>query len=114
MQAGELRERIGFFRPVVADDGFGNTTSGYAAEPDFVVSANVRPKLGGESIQAARLAGRNYLNVTVRAASITRQVTDAWKARNMRSETDYNIRSIIDPDGKRQWIEMLCEEGVAV
>jgi len=113
MQAGELRERIGFFRPVQADDGYGTPTSGFADLPDFVVSANVKPKLGGESIQAARLAGKSYLNVTVRAATITRAVTRDWKARDMRAGVDYNIRGIIDPDGKRQWIEMLCEEGVA-
>jgi hypothetical protein len=24
----------------------------------------------------------------------------------------YNLRSVIDPDGKRMWIEILAEEGV--
>lgn len=113
MQAGELRERIGFFRLVEADDGAGNTTSGFSDVPEFVVSAKVVPKLGGEGVQAARLTGTKYVNITVRAASITRQVDTDWRARNMRSDVIYNIRSIIDPDQKRQWLEMLCEEGVA-
>jgi len=112
-QVGDLRERIGFFAPVVADDGYGNTTSGFAAEPNFEVSAKVVAKLGGETVQAARLAGRHFNNVTVRASSATRSVTTAWRAKDMRSGVIYNIRDIVDPDQKQRWIEMLCEQGVA-
>ena len=113
MQSGELRERIGFFPPVVNDDGFGNTTSGFANDPAFEVAAKVVAKLGGETVQAARLAGRQFDNVTVRASSATCTVTTAWRAKDMRSGVIYNIRGIIDPDQKRRWLEMLCEQGVA-
>ena len=112
-QAGDLRERIGFFELVDLDDGYGNMSPGFADKPTFVVSAKVVAKLGGETVQAARLAGRHYNNVTVRASTATRSVTTAWRAKDMRSGVIYNIRDIIDPDQKRQWIEMLCEQGVA-
>lgn len=113
MRTGELRWRIGFYKVVAADDGYGNTTSGYGANPEFSVAANVKPKLGGEGIQAGRLAGKNYVNITVRRSSDTALVTNDWRAKDERSGEIYNIRSIIDPDGKREWIEMLCEQGVA-
>jgi len=114
ISAGDLRFRVGFFQRALQSDGYGNTQSEFPDDPEFTVSAAIVPKLGGESIQAARLVGRKHVNITVRSSGVTRMVSESWKARDMRSGVDYNIRSIIDPDGKRQWIEMLCEEGVAV
>jgi len=114
-QAGEFgRMRIGFFRHPLHSDGYGSTEGDYSDEPEFVMSAKVRNKLGGETVQAARLEGRKFVNITVQSCLAVRAVSTAWKARDMRAGVDYNIRSIIDPDGKRQWVEMLCEEGVAV
>lgn len=105
--------RVGFFQPVAIDDGYGNVTSGFADEPDFDTYAEILDKAGGETVQAARLTGRNLANITVRSYSRTREVTTSWLAKDMRYGTIYNIRSIIDPNGKRRLIEMLCETGVA-
>lgn len=113
MQAGDLRERIGFYRPVASDDGAGNETSGFGDAPDFVLFANEKPKLGGEAVLAGRLTGANLVNLTVRQSSLSRQVETEWRAKNERSGAVYNIRSIVDPDQHRQWLEMLCEKGVA-
>lgn len=117
MQAGDLKARVGFYRPVVSDDGFGNETSGFQTAPTLQVSANVRPKLGGEAVLAGRLTGRNIVNVTVRRSAQTLAVDESWKVRDERAGIDYNVRSIIDPDeGTAQrgtWLEMLCEKGVA-
>jgi len=112
--AGELKWRIGFYPKVASEDEYGNTQYVYADVPSFVYSALVKPKLGGEAILAGRLSGTNFVNITVRASSDTRQITTDWRAKDERSETLYNIRSNpIDPDGKRVWLEMLCEQGVA-
>lgn len=118
MQAGELRARVGFYRPViVSDDGAGNTISGFAPAPVFQTAANIRPRLGGEAMLAGRLSGRNVVNITVRASSATRMVDETWKVRDERLAIDYNVRSIVDPhEGDAQhglWLEMLCEKGVA-
>lgn len=117
-QAGDLRERIGFFAPVEFEDGYGNTTTGFDVAPDFAVSAAVKPRLGGEAVLAGRLTGKHYVNITVRASSLTRSVTEAWMARDERSGVAYNIRSIIDPEKASsrhdRFIEMLCEQGVAI
>lgn len=113
MQAGDLRERVGFYKRVEVDDGAGNDRGNYSDSPEFILSANVKPKLGGESVLADRLTGTNLVNVTVRHSSKSLQVTTDWMAKNERSGETYNIRSIIDPTQKRQWVEMLCEKGVA-
>lgn len=112
-QSGDLRWRIGFYQRALQSDGYGNNEAEYPADPEFEVWALLVPKLGGETVQAARLAGKNMVNITVRRSSNTLTVTDAWRAKDENSGVIYNIRSIIDPDGKRQWIEMLCEQGVA-
>jgi SPP1 family predicted phage head-tail adaptor len=114
MQAGDLRERIGFYQRVDSDDGAGNVQAGYAEKPFFQAHANVRPKLGGEGIQAGRLAGSNFVNITVRRSANALLVTTDWRAKDERTGAIYNIRSgPIDPDQKRRWLELLCEEGVA-
>lgn len=114
MQTGELRERVSFFAPVDGVDGSGNTISSFNDFADFVRWASVVPRLGGETVLAGRLAGRNLVNLTVRqSGSTTNRVTTDWQARNEKTGTVYNIRSIIDPDQSRVWWEMLCEIGVA-
>lgn len=117
MQAGDLRSKVGFYAPVAGDDGYGNVTTGFADDPDFEVSANIKPRLGGESVLAGRLTGTNLVNITVWQSGQTSGVTTACRAKDERSGVIYNIRSIIDPDeGKPshgRWWEMLCEKGVA-
>lgn len=117
MRAGDLRSRVGFYAPVAADDGYGNTNAPFAATATFTVAANIKPKLGGEQVLAGRLSGTNLVNITVRRSTQTKTVTDAWLAKDARSGVPYNIRSIIDPDegksGAGTWLEMLCEKGAA-
>jgi hypothetical protein len=118
MQSGDLRNRVGFFQRAAAADDFGNAKGGYPAEPAFEMSANVKPKLGGEQVLVSRLQGTSFVNVTVRQCANTRQVTVDWIAKDMRSGEVFNIRSIIDPDEGTSrhgmFFEMLCEKGVAV
>jgi hypothetical protein len=118
MRSGDLRGLVGFYQKVSADDGYGNTDSGYSPTAAFTVAANIRPKLGSEQVLAQRLSGTNLANVTVRRSSQTVQVDTSWKLKDERSGEEYNIRSVIDPEqgSSRQgrWIEMLCEKGVAL
>ena len=124
MPAGNLRYRIGFYSrqalgassPPAPDYGY--TETGYGGTADFVVRANIAPKLGGEDVLASRLTGTNLVNITVRQSSDTRDVTTEWQAKDEDSGDIYNIKSIIDPFGGEArhgfWLEMLCEKGVAV
>lgn len=112
MPAGELRERVAFERRAVADDGFGNETAGEFGEA-FRVAARIKPARGGETVQAARLAGRQPVVVTVRCSSDTRRVTTDWRVRDVRAGVIYNIRSIVNPDERGAYFDMECEAGVA-
>jgi phage head-tail adaptor, putative, SPP1 family len=114
ISAGDLRERVGFYSRVSLDDGYGNTQAGYDSIPEFILSANIKPRLGGEQVLAARLTGTNFDNITVRYSSLSAQVDTDWVCKNERTGVVYNIRSIINPDQKKQFIELLCEKGVAV
>lgn len=118
MEAGRLRDRVGFY-PLLpsVNDGYGNEVSGHASLPSFQCSAAIEPKLAGETVLAGRLTGRDLVNITVRRSSLTATVDPTWKVRDERSRREYNIRSIIDPlrgkAGQNAWLEMLCEAGVA-
>lgn len=117
-RAGELRDKIGFYQPVASDDGYGNTTNGFSGSATFTCAANIKPKLGGEQVLSGRLTGTNLVNVTVRVSSSTNSVTTAWKAKDERKGVAYNVRSIIDPfqgtSKQGRFLEMLCEQGVAI
>jgi head-tail adaptor len=114
---GQLRHRIAFDARPKIDDGAGNTDGDF--EEQFIVSAAVQAKFGGESVTASRLSGRQPFTITVRRSSLTRRITTDWRARDVRSSADieqqtvYNIQSIADLDDQREWLELLCETGVA-
>lgn len=122
MPAGDLRYRIGFYQrggpvggsPPPPDYGSGG---GYSDTATFVTYGNIVPRLGGEQVLAARLTGRNLVNITVRQSSETEAVDTDWICKNEDSDEQYNIRSVIDPhEGDTDhglWFEMLCEKGVA-
>jgi head-tail adaptor len=114
--AGDLRQRVTFARPNSVTDAYGNVTSGF--EDVFTCSANITPRLGGESVDAARLAGRQPVILRVRQSPDSKQIRTDWKATDQVSGTAYNIRTIADPNlgdvehGK--WFDMLAESGVAI
>lgn len=110
-KAGELSHKVAFdIRQEVTDD-YGNTQAGWAEQ--FTVSAKVVPKLGGETVLAARLQSQNTVNITVRQSSATLQIQPDWRARDVREGKEYAIRSIIDPDDSGAFLEILCQSGVA-
>ena len=110
--AGSLRERLAFQRRSVGDDGYNNEVAG-DFETIFVEPAGMVAKVGGESVMAARLVGRQPYIVTVRQSARTRAVTADWRIVDARDERRvFNIRAIHDPDGKRAWLDMLVEQNV--
>jgi head-tail adaptor len=111
MGAGKLSERVVFDFPTPEDDGQGGREDGWTE--GFSCSAGFRYLRGGETVQAARLAGRQPVVVTIRQSSLSRQVTHDWRMRDARSCDVYNIRSIV-PTDDRMYLELTCEKGVAV
>jgi SPP1 family predicted phage head-tail adaptor len=116
MIASELRDKVTFRRRAAVSDGYGNTEGDWADE--FTVPARVWPRLGGEQVMAARLAGSQLASITVRQSTQTMQVTTDWMLRDDRKGTEYNIRSIVDPQAhtadRGRILDMLCESGKAV
>jgi head-tail adaptor len=114
--AGSLRYRLRFAERDTVDDEYGNPSTGWIDR--FTVAGNITAKVGGEAVDAARLAGRQPVILTVRRSPDTRQVTTDWKATEIDSGTEFNIRTAIDPfignSNHGMWIEMIAETGVAV
>ena len=109
MKVGDLRHRLTFqARPIQSGDEYGTYEGDF--EDEFTVWAAVKPKLGGEDVLAGRLQGRNLVNITIRYSDQAAQITTDWRA--VQGTKIYNIRSIIDPDDRRMWLELLCEKGV--
>lgn len=112
-EAGQLRERVAFeYRPT-SQDAYGNEEAGTWTIA-CTVAARIKPARGSESIQAARLAGKEPVVITVRSSSQTRVANQSWRIRDIRKGTLYNIRSIVNPDEHGVFLDMECDAGVAV
>lgn len=112
--AGDLRHRLGFFRRPLVSDGHGNNEGEFPPDPEFACSAEVRSRFGGETVLAARLQGQQIATITVRRSAATLGVTTDWRIQDMRDGTIWEIKSgPVDPDDGRQWLEFLCQSGVA-
>lgn len=109
--AGSLRHRVAFDARAETDDGYGNPVSGDFAE-QFVVSADIRSRGGSEAVVAARLEGRNIFGVYVGSSTQTRQITTAWRMRDVRLGTVYNIDAV-DAVTDPAWVYLTVESGVA-
>jgi SPP1 family predicted phage head-tail adaptor len=113
--AGDLRHRVTFAERDQTEDEFGNVSQAWVDR--FTISANIVPRLGGEAVTAARLAGQQPVIIRVRTSPATVQITTDWRATDERGKV-YNIRTAVDPlDGDNQhgmFIDMFAETGVAV
>jgi len=109
--AQSLQQSIAFDAPTEVSDGQGGVIQGW--QERFRYRAHYRFLRGGETVQAARLEGRQPVVITVRASSETKQVRTEWRIRDTRTGTLYNIRGITPTDDRR-FIDILAESGVAV
>lgn len=119
-QAGQLNRRVTFQQRQNTFDEFGNEIPGDWADI-YTCAARLQPKFGGnaESVVASRLASQQPYNLIVRNCVATRavrsdwQVVDALQAEdaNGASPRVFDIKTIVNPDERNQWIEMLVVEG---
>jgi len=110
MRAGELRERFEFQERIPASDGYGNEQGAWAAR--YECAARRQMLRGGENVMASRLEGRSPAILTIRANSQARRITSDWRARDIRTEEIWNVRSI-SPSERRDFLDLLVEKGVA-
>ena len=109
--AGKLQERVSFARRQEVDDGFGNTVSDWVEQ--FQASAGYTQLRGGETVIAARLENRHPVIVRLRTSAAARQITADWRVTDTRTGKEYAIRDVT-PTEDRQYIDLLCESGVAI
>lgn len=98
-----LRERLALQAPDEADDGAGGAAVAWTALAD--VWAALETLQGGEVFAFGRVD-----------ASLTHRVILRHRAdvtpdrRFVLGERVFEIRAVIDPDGRRRWLHCLCEE----
>lgn len=108
--AGDLVYRVAFDVKGTAQDGAGGTTTAFTEQ--FQCRAGFIHLRGGETVQAARLEGQHPQVIRVRSSSLTRGVGTDWRIRDVRTGAVFNIRDIT-PGLDRQFIDFLCQKGVA-
>lgn len=106
---GPMRERVTLQSATrTADAGGGAAVTWSPLAHGATVWARVTPLSGSEALQAMRLQARVTHLVTMRwRDDVTAAMRLVWGARVL------NIRAVTNPDERRRYLELLCEEGVA-
>lgn len=106
---GAMRERITLQSATrTLDAGGGAVVSWTPLAFAAHVWARIEPLSGGEALQAMRLQARVTHRVRLRwRDDVTAAMRLVWGTRVL------NIRAVINPDERRRYLELLCEEGVA-
>jgi SPP1 family predicted phage head-tail adaptor len=110
MTSANLPELVAFDRPEETVDPYGGVVTTFAEA--FRCNARFLWLRGGETVQAARLEGRQPVVVTIRQSALSGVVTTDWRMRDLRRAKTYNIRGIV-PTDDRMFLELTCETGVA-
>lgn len=112
--AGNLYHRVGFEQRVTANpdspDDYGNTVDVWLEA--FESRAEFIHLRGGESVMAERLTGEHFQIIRVRASTNTLSVAADWRVVDQRNGDIYNVRDVTVLED-RQWIDLLCQKGVA-
>lgn len=105
MRAGQLTKRVTLLEPVKGLDADRQPILTYGDRG--TVWCNVMWLRGGESVMAARLQSRSPAIITVRASSLTRQITSEWKLR-IRGR-DFDAKEDPRETQDRAFLELLAE-----
>ena len=105
-----LREAVTFHAPAPVADGYGGQRQGWTEK--FSTRAHFRYLRGGESVQAARLEGRQPVVATVRAQAASAEIAADWRMTDDRTGTVYAVRAVV-PTEDRGSFEVTAESGVA-
>ena len=108
---GARYEKVAFEALEGGSDGLGGRTSVWVERFPHRRAAFTHLR-GGETVLAARLAGRHQVAINVLTSAAVRKVTAEWRIRDVRTGTIYNIRDVT-PSEDRSSIDFLCESGVA-
>lgn len=113
MPPRNLPERVAFDKRQAVTDDYGVTSGDF--QEQFIVPAGYVFLMGGEGVQAARLAGTQPVVIRVRESTQTRLIEPAWRARDARSGVTYNVKSVMPAPGSRPhtYLDVLATAGEA-
>lgn len=113
-----MREKLHFQKRQLEPDPWGGDPRPGDFATVFTEPARLKPGLGSETIIASRLAGIQPYTVTVRSSTRTRGVSTAWRVVDARGPQPPNekarvfaIKSIVNPDEKGRYIDLVVVEG---
>ncbi len=110
IRPGDLNQAVAFDIMTNQPDGQG----GFTQVPDTISTrAHFRFLRGGETVQAARLEGKQPVVATIRRNERTRQIKTDTVMRDTRTGTKFNIRAIV-PSDDRKFLEITAESGVTI
>lgn len=112
--SSNLHYRVAFEPPLAEPDGSGGIETGWDTDNAIEARAHFRFLRGGESVQAARLGGKQPIIATIPNSSAGRSITSDWRMRDVRSGKEFQIRTDPVLTDDRAWLEVLVESGVAV
>lgn len=104
---GALRHRLVIEQPMRVPDGGGGATITWTALA--TVWGAIEPLRGGESVEAEALASRVSHRIRIRhraGLSSDMRFRDGGRI--------FSIRSLNDPDGRRRWLDCLCDERAGI
>jgi head-tail adaptor len=114
LTVARLHERVAFDALVRGSDGYGGEKLGWAdPAAAFKTVARFRYLRGGETVQAARLRGRQPVVATIRNCAAARAITTEHRMRDLVTGKEFNIRAIIETEDRR-YLEITAESGVEV
>ncbi|MBB5702143.1 hypothetical protein FHS76_002018 [Ochrobactrum daejeonense] len=110
IRPGDLNQAVAFDIMTSQPDGQG----GYNQVPETITTrAHFRFLRGGETVQAARLNGKQPVVATIRRNERTRLIKTDTVMRDTRTGTKYNIRAVV-PTDDRKFLEVTAESGVTI
>lgn len=107
MDAGKLTKRGTLLAPVEAVDADGQVVQSWSERG--TVWCNWVPRRGGEAVHQARIESRNPAIITVRASSLTRQITSEWKLRI--DGRVFDVKEDPQETANRAFLEFYAETG---
>jgi len=112
--AGALRARVRFDRRASQANVAGDVLGDWAAVGHEVAAELIPVGSQTESVVAAKLSGTALYRLTVRQSTFTRTLDTDCRVVDTRDTTrTFNVRSKEDPDGRRAWLVLMVEAGVA-
>ena len=109
--AGKLLKRVIWQAPTAVPNGMGGTFQGWE-DRTFACHAAMMYLRGGETVQAARLEGRQPVVVTIRACSDAAAIRENWRMVDEDTGILYNVRLPPVLTDDRAFYEITAESGV--